>query len=273
MTSDDGVSDFPLQDAVNYLEATIRPLAASAAAAARAAGVEQAAAAAVAAEGAALYATTAVVYATSHATDAVARAASEVASRALDAANIAVHAEYGSGVTEVVISEERATDIAVYVAGREVHSISKSMGVRYGYPPLDAAKAAQNASGIADAVARATLEGNVTASAAEVAEVVREVADAAARTLEFTAALFATLAPPTTVDTVRRPGRMTVRLVNLAASALPAAHRSRYVREWVSLLSELPTRRERVRHVVSILRGAPHQGWVLRRPLRQTPPA
>jgi hypothetical protein len=73
---------------------------------------------------------------------------------------------------------------------------------------------------------------------------------------------------------VRPPlGRLTIRLVGLAVVVLPADHRSRYAEEWRSLLYELGTRRTRARQVVSIAVKAPHQRWVLRRPLKGTPPA
>lgn len=79
------------------------------------------------------------------------------------------------------------------------------------------------------------------------------------------------LAPSTPVPRrsrwTRQPGRVTLRLVDLAAALLPATARARYREEWAGLMVELPTRRARARQAVSLLAGAPRQTYTLRRPL------
>ncbi|KAB2343722.1 hypothetical protein [Actinomadura rudentiformis] len=124
----------------------------------------------------------------------------------------------------------------------------------------DAARAALTAAYVAD-----------TVGAAQLTTAVRRAADAASAALQAAAVAFERpLAPPPASSEEakgRRPVRLTMCLVGLAAAALPAAHRPRYNQEWLSLLTELPTRRQRTRQALSILRGAPHQAWVLRRPL------
>ncbi|GAA0968608.1 hypothetical protein [Actinocorallia libanotica] len=102
------------------------------------------------------------------------------------------------------------------------------------------------------------------------------VANAAGAALNATAMVLremARLSPPaqeTTADRPRRPGRTAAGLTRLAAAVLPAGYRARYAEEWLGLLWELPTRRQRARHLLSVLAGAPRQAYVLRRPLRKT---
>ncbi|WP_131741491.1 hypothetical protein [Actinomadura roseirufa] len=71
----------------------------------------------------------------------------------------------------------------------------------------------------------------------------------------------------------RPPGALTSRLLGAACALLPAKDRGRYAEEWLSLLTELPTRRARAAHLLSILCGAPRHAWTLRRHLKTVPPA
>ncbi|GAA4231699.1 hypothetical protein GCM10022254_29640 [Actinomadura meridiana] len=90
--------------------------------------------------------------------------------------------------------------------------------------------------------------------------------------LGFCERIFAQMQPaPAAADGVggrelRRLGRVPRRLVAVAAATLPAGDRVRFGEEWTGMLAELPTRRERARQLCSLLRGAPRQCWVLRRP-------
>ncbi|WP_165969310.1 hypothetical protein [Actinomadura sp. KC06] len=136
--------------------------------------------------------------------------------------------------------------------------------------------AAERAAIAAGAAAKAAY---AAADAAETAEAIRNVADAAVRALQVAALAFTALrsgfspAHMEVASVAQPPGVLTRRLVAVGCALLPAGDRDRYGEEWLSLLTELPTRRARAREVLSILCGAPRQAWALRRPLKPVPPA
>ncbi|MBO2461145.1 hypothetical protein [Actinomadura violacea] len=190
--------------------------------------------------------------------------------------------------SEAVAEEQAAVRARRYYAATAVAAASSSV--------LKAARCAAQGEYAADESATAALRtrlaarliaesarsaGNDTdaaiaeAVAAQVYTVVEEsnVADA----LDVTADMLAVIAPifnrlqpvrhPN--GTSRPPSRMVRALVGAGAALLPPVHRARYGEEWLSLFAELPTRRARIRHLWSVLAGAPRLSYALRRPLPQ----
>ncbi|TDB81844.1 hypothetical protein E1264_32160 [Actinomadura sp. KC216] len=113
---------------------------------------------------------------------------------------------------------------------------------------------------------------------AHVADAVQLAAGTAVRALQAAEDIFSTLfhdqsaARAGVVGVARPPGVVVRRLVAVGCALLPAGDRGRYAEEWLSLLTEVSTRRARAWHVLSILRGAPWQAWALPRPLKPVPP-
>ncbi|MFI0450791.1 hypothetical protein [Actinomadura sp. 6N118] len=195
----------------------------------------------------------------------VARHARMAADAAANAADTAKHA--ATDAASAVVYAKDTVRCAVATADAAVRVVYESYSVRPMHAAANAANAAVNATN-----AVPSRDAVHAMGAAELRGHVRQMATAAVAALDTAAAVFDQMEPAATV-LVRRPGRVTVQLVELAVAALPAVHRARYAEEWLSLLAELPTHRARAGHVLSILSGAPRQAWTLRRPLKPAPPA
>ncbi|MES9542232.1 hypothetical protein [Actinomadura sp. NPDC000600] len=186
----------------------------------------------------------------------IAKAAARKAAVAADAADAARYA------AEAVLAAANAADAATTVEATGAQ-------VRTGSRATDAARAAEAAA------AKVTVWPLRTALS--VAEAVWTGTDAAVLAMQetrrvFTSATGGQAQPRAVTGTARRPGVLTRRLLAAGCALLPAGTRGRYAEEWLSLLTELPTRRARAVHVLSILCGAPRQAWTLRRPLKHVPP-
>ncbi|MCP9951769.1 hypothetical protein [Actinomadura madurae] len=194
--------------------------------------------------------------------------AAEVAVAAKDVATRAVLAGSAAGAAD-------AADVAasaVRLAARVAHWAADAA-----HPAAAAAAVANEAEAAADEVLSAATSVRAD-GAADLADAVRAAADVAVRALREAERVFTTLAtgqarPRVVASTVRPPGVLTRRVLSVASALLPFGDRARYAEEWLSLLTELPTRRARAGHLFSILRGAPRQAWTLRRPLKHVPPA
>ncbi|MCQ0007491.1 hypothetical protein [Actinomadura madurae] len=132
----------------------------------------------------------------------------------------------------------------------------------------------------AEKVARWPRKAVGVVSEAQVAAEVRVSAERAALALQKTKqVLFSTMVvgdrpqARAAAGAARPPGVLTRRLLAAGCALLPTGDQARYREEWLSLLTELPTRRARAGQVLSILRGAPRQAWTLRRPIKHVPPA
>ncbi|WP_338743546.1 hypothetical protein [Actinomadura luteofluorescens] len=132
----------------------------------------------------------------------------------------------------------------------------------------------------ASIVEAATLAENASSAAAKAAVAVRDrgatnmaqtmwAVGAGERALQAAERAFVLLADRVEVragaGVLRPPGELMRRLLVAASVLLPAADRARYTEEWLSLLTELPTRRAWGGNMLSIVRGAPGQAWTLRR--------
>lgn len=130
---------------------------------------------------------------------------------------------------------------------------------------LDATTLAENASSAAAKAAVAVRDHGATNMAQPMWAV-----GAGERALQAAERAFVLLADRVEVragaGVLRPPGALMRRLLVAAPVLLPAADRARYTEEWLSLLTELPTRRARGGNMLSIVRGAPRQAWTLRRP-------
>ncbi|TDE28954.1 zinc ribbon domain-containing protein [Actinomadura sp. 6K520] len=196
--------------------------------------------------------------------------AADAAARAADAADALGASEDAAGVvgaSSYAADAVRAAADAVDAVRAAVHA--DAAGVVYAADAADAVDAVRAAvhADAADVV-----------YAAGAAGAVRTAADAAVQALLEAERILSALAgdrPQLGARTgaARPPGAVTRRLLAAGCTLLPAGDRARYSEEWLSLLTELPTRRARAAHVRSILYGTPRQAWTLRRPLKHTPPA
>ncbi|WP_207947213.1 hypothetical protein, partial [Actinomadura sp. 7K507] len=169
-----------------------------------------------------------------------------------------------AAVSVVVRAADAAVDAAVDAAMKA--AVDAAMDAA-----MDATAVAKHAKHAADA-AHAALD------AAAVATAVRTAADAAVKALQKAERVFTMLAGDQPQDravagAARPLGVLTRRLLTVGCALLPVTDRNRYAEEWLSLLTELPTRKDRAWHLLSILRGSPRQAWTLRRPLKHVPPA
>jgi hypothetical protein len=188
-------------------------------------------------------------------------------------------AEHAESVTAAAsAAKARYAAIPLDPAGARASTFAAAHVARAGTRAADAAMRAAGAADIAHAGSLATSESRrARAAATDAAAAANAVTDvrsigsvihavnAAQRAIERTIDVFSSLIH-TQVQTSREPGNAARRLMDLAVVALPRAHRGRYREEWLSLLTEVPTRRGRARHLMSLLACAPRQTYVLRRP-------
>ncbi|MES9542233.1 hypothetical protein [Actinomadura sp. NPDC000600] len=217
-------------------------------------------------------------YLATHFPPAARAAAAAAAAASPGGAAAAVHSANAAATADMLVSAS-----SMIVEPRDVAAFAAALGEDAARVAANAARAAsmegapwtgravaQAGSAARDAAAAANLTGEALAVFAAV--------DAALRALREAERVFTMLAvgksgAHAVAGGVRAPGSVARRLLAAGCALLPAGDRARYNEEWLSLLTESPTRRARAAHVLSILCGTPHQAWTLRRPLKRVPPA
>ncbi|TDD80477.1 hypothetical protein [Actinomadura rubrisoli] len=155
--------------------------------------------------------------------------------------------------------------VACAAAGQYATHESMTAVMRAGMAAAWASRAAEQAGNLSDATAANAAKRASAAAVDKVGDA--DALGVVANTIETVAVVLTRLDEQGSVGTSWRPGRISRSLLGAAVAVLPRTDRDRYGEEWLSLLSDLPTRRSRARHLMSVLLGAPHLSYALRRPL------